>query len=217
MGHALFFAFDDETDRGALHAAGRQSTVHLAPEDRRDLVAVEAIEDSAGLGGVHQLVVHAAGIGECMLDGRLGDFVEDHPVHRHLGLEVLLEVGGDRLPLAVLVGCEIERVGVLEECLQFLDDRRPALGELVVGFETVLHVDRQPLAREVGDVADRGADVEAIAEIFGDRLRLGGGFNDDERVRHDFSSLRCGTLLCQGYRRKPKCTMGFDSVSSIGK
>ena len=55
-------------------------------------------------------------------DRRLGDLVEDHPVHRDaLRLQLVEQVPGDRLALAVLVGGEVELVGVLEQALELGD------------------------------------------------------------------------------------------------
>ena len=53
----------------ALHPTGGQAPVHLAPQDRRDLVAVEAVEDPAGLGRVDEALVDGAGVGHRPLDG----------------------------------------------------------------------------------------------------------------------------------------------------
>ena len=179
MGHALFFAFDDEANCGALHATSGESAVDLAPQDRRHLISIETVEDSACFGSVHQLVVDSTRVGEGVLDGGLGDLVEHHAVHGDLRLQIFLEVGGNGLPLAVFVGGEIEGACILEERLQVLDDRCSALGQLVVRLEAVLDVDGETFAWQVGNVADRCANVESITEIFGDRFRLGGGLDDD--------------------------------------
>jgi hypothetical protein len=56
-----------------------------------------------------------------VVDGRLGDLVEHHPLHGHLGLQHLEEVPGDGLALAVFVGREVELVGVLQSGLEVLD------------------------------------------------------------------------------------------------
>jgi hypothetical protein len=84
----------------------------------RDLVAVETVEDAARLLGLDEVVVDLARVGDGLEDRLLGDLVEDHPVDRDaLRLELVEEVPGDRLALAVLVGGEVELVGVLEQVL----------------------------------------------------------------------------------------------------
>ena len=147
VGHALLFALDDEANGWALHATRRQPAVDLAPEDRGYLISKEAVEDATGFGGVDQLVIDVARMGDCFFDCGLGDLVEDHAADRHLRLQVFEEVGGDRLALAVFVGCEVQLGGVLQRTLQLLDHRAATLSELIRWLERVLHVDRQPLAR----------------------------------------------------------------------
>ena len=54
-----------------------------------------------------------------MVNGGLGDFVEHHPMHGYAWLdgrlEVFDEVPADGLSLAVFVGCQINRTGLLGE------------------------------------------------------------------------------------------------------
>ncbi len=119
----------------------------------------------------------------------------------------------DCLALAVFVGCKVEGTRCLENAFQFLNNGATALGELVGRFKSVVDVYRQALARKVGDVADRCAYVKAITKKFGDRFGLGGGLDYDEGLRHDFSSLRCFALSCQGYPRKAKCSKGLISLA----
>jgi len=62
-------------------------------------------------------------------------------------------------------------------------------------------------------VANGSAYVKAITKKFGDRFGLGGGLDNDEGLRHDFSSLRGFALSCQGYPRKAKCSKGLISLA----
>ncbi len=56
-GHPLPLALDDQPHRHALHAAGRQLRPHLAPQQRRNFVAVQPIDDPPRFLGPHQIVV----------------------------------------------------------------------------------------------------------------------------------------------------------------
>ncbi len=172
--HAIAFALDHEADERTLHPPGRQTAVHSPPQHRRHLVAVEPIDHAPCLGRVDQAVVETTGIGDRLLDRRLGDLVEHHPLHGHLRLEVLEEVPRDRLPLAVFVGGEVELVGVLQRRPQLLHDVLATIGELVGGLEPVVDIDGEALGRQVGDVPHRGAHVEGSAQETGDGLRLRG-------------------------------------------
>jgi hypothetical protein len=175
----------------------RQARHHLLPQHGRDLVAVEPVEDAPRLLRVDQRLVHRPRVGERLVDRALGDLVEDHPPRRHLRLQLLQQVPGDRLALAVLVRREQQLVGVLQLLLQVGDDALLVRVDHVVGLEPLLDRDaeravpfplllrdvRCPL-RQVADVADAGLDHESGAEVAGDGLRLGGRLDDDECLGH---------------------------------
>ena len=91
--------------------------------------------------------------------------MKDHPLHGDLGVEDLLEVPGDGLALAVLVGGEVELVDFLQRGLQLRDDLLAVARDDVDRLEVVVDVDAQsrPLLaldrrgdvrRALGKVAD---------------------------------------------------------------
>ena len=171
-GDPFALALDDEPHGRALYPAGRQPAIDPSPQHRRHLVAVQAVEDSTSLGGIDEPVVDAARVVHGVVDRCRGDLVEDHPLDRHLRLEMLEEVPADRLALAVLVRREVQLAGVLQRGSELLDHLGAALGQLVGRLETVVDIDRQALRRQVGDVPHRGAHVVGVAEELGDRLGL---------------------------------------------
>jgi hypothetical protein len=67
--HAGPLALDDHAGGHALDPAGRETRHDLLPQDRRDLVAVEAVEDAAGLLGVDQAAVELAPLVDGAGDG----------------------------------------------------------------------------------------------------------------------------------------------------
>ena len=165
--HAVALLGDHEARGHRLHATRRQGGADLAPQERRHLVAVEAVEDAAGLLRVHEVGVQVARVLQGALDRFLRDFVEDHAAHGNLRLQNLQEVPRDGLTLAVLISCQIEFVGLLEELLKFGDLFLLVRVHHVVGLKAIIHVDgetaERPLLhvlgqlgglREVADVAD---------------------------------------------------------------
>ncbi len=217
-GDALALPLDDEAGGHRLHTAGRQARHDLLPQDRRDLVPVEAVEDAAGLLGVDQLLVQLARVGDGGPDRVLGDLVEDHPVDRDLGLEDLLEVPGDGLALAVLIGGEEEFVGLGQQLLELLDlvllvtvddvDRLEVgvdvHAEAGPGLALVLRRDLRRAVREVADVPDAGLDHVAGAEVALDRLRLGRRLDDDESA----AAALCGLAGRGQLRSSLRSTLG---------
>ena len=193
-GDPLTLPVDHQPGGDRLHAAGRKPGHDLLPEHRGDLVAVQPVEDAAGLLGVDQVLVEIARIGDRLGDRALGDLVEHHPMGRDLGLQFLQQMPGDRLALAVAVGGQQEFVGLGQRILQGAQ-RRPLVGvDHVEGFEAVVHVDpgAGPLltlvlgghlggtGRQVADVASTGLDDVSVAQEAGDLGRFGRRLDDHE-------------------------------------
>ena len=109
-GHPFPFPLDDQPDRHALHPPRRQSGPDLAPQQGRDFVAIQAIDNPPGFLGPHQAFVDIARACECFLDGILGDFVEYQAIDGHFRLEHLQQVPADCLPFTIFVRRQIEGI-----------------------------------------------------------------------------------------------------------
>ncbi len=193
-GHSLTLPFHEDAGSRALHASRRQLGLDLLPQDRRHLVTEQAIEHPPSLLGIDQPPIQVTGRLEGGTNGRRGDLVEHHPLYLHLGIEDLEEVPSDGLPFPVLVGGQIQHVGLLEQALEGPDLLLLLGGDDVQRLEVVLGVDSQasPLltphrlghvgrvAGQVAHVADRRFHDEILAEEVGDGARLGGRLDDDE-------------------------------------
>ena len=204
---AFAFPVDDQPSGDRLDAAGRKLRHDLLPQHRRDLVAVEPVEDAAGLLGVHQVEIKLAGVRHRIGDGLRGDLVKDHPLHRDLGFEFLQQMPSYGLALAVLIGCQEEFVGV-GQCLLELADGRLLIGaDHVQRSEVVLDVDTGAGPRfalvlgryfgrtggQVAHMSAAGLDHVTVAEEAGEHGRLGRRLDDHQ------SAGGCGhvtVLLC---------------------
>ena len=87
--HPFPLPVHDQPGRHGLHAPGREAAHHLAPQHRRDLVAVEAVEDAPGLLSLDEVHVELARVVGSSQDRGLRDLVEDHPLDRNLGLQLV--------------------------------------------------------------------------------------------------------------------------------
>ena len=96
----LALALHDQADGDRLDTTGRQARANLAPQQRAERVADQAIEDAPRLLGVDEVVVDLAWVGECVADCVGSDLGEGHS-SRLLGLDVrrLGDVPGDGLAL----------------------------------------------------------------------------------------------------------------------
>ncbi len=94
---ALALAFDQHAHRDALHPAGAEAGPHPLPEQGREGIAVEAIEDPPRFLGPHQVFVDRAGMAQGLLDRFRSHLVEDDAADRHrlVGLQHLQDVPAD--------------------------------------------------------------------------------------------------------------------------
>ena len=227
-GHARPLTVDDEARGHALHPSGRGGTTGPAAHHQRHLVPVEPVEDPSPLLRLDQLHVEGARVLDRLLDRFPGDLVEDHPLHRHRGLEHLEHVPGDGLALAVLIGGEVDLARVLQRRLELADVLLRSVGHDVDGLEVVVDVDPEPpdlrvghrlrgLLRAPGKIADVPVarlhrDAVATEEAF-DGLRLGRRFDDHEGLRHWFPSFGwSGVGAGQSARDRPR-----DGQSAAGR
>src|SRR5262245_55788102 len=185
-GSDLALAVADQFERHRLHPPRRQSAPYFVPKDRAHLVAHQTVQDAARLLRVHLLGIHLARVLEGLLDGAARDLIEDHPTHLLLGSnpEFFLEMPADRLSLAVRIGRQVDGRRVLGGGLELVQDPFARCEDLVVGCEPLLDVDAQLLPGEIPNVPHGGLHHEVPSEIFVDRLRLGGGLDDHEVLRH---------------------------------
>ena len=119
-------------------------------------VAHQPVQDAAGLLGVHQAGVDLAGVGKGLVDGALGDLVEDHAMNGLLlddRVQGGAQVPGDGLALAVGVGGQVDLVGLLGLGAQAPDDVLLLLGDHVPRLES-----RARCRRPCGSTAGRGCD-----------------------------------------------------------
>ncbi|SKU56608.1 Uncharacterised protein [Mycobacteroides abscessus subsp. abscessus] len=184
--HAVTFALHDDPGGHRLHASGGQVASNLLPQHGADLVAVEPVQDAAGLLRIDEVVVEVTGVLRGREDGLLGDLVEDHAPDGHLGFEGLQQVPGDGLTLAVTVRREIELVNVLQQALELGDGALLIRADDVEGLEIRIdvHPEASPgfglvLGRNVGsgtgqvpDVATRRFDDVSVAEVASDLAGL---------------------------------------------
>ena len=190
--HTLALALHDQTRGDGLHTARGKTRPNLAPQHRRKLIAVQAVQNTAGFLGVDHVVVNVASIVKRRFDGFLRDFVEHHALNRHFRLERLYQMPGDGLSLAILIGCEVQGVGFFQRAFQLGHGFLLVAVDDVVRLESVFHVNAElaefgfvggrhlARLRKISNMADRGHHRIFGAQIPTDFLGLGGRLHNHE-------------------------------------
>jgi hypothetical protein len=198
----FFLAIDDETYGDALHAPGAETGLDFFPEDRRQRVAVEPIENAAALLGAYQVVVDIVRLRDRLLDGLLRNLVKDNPLDRDLRLEHFEEVPADRLPFAIGVGREHHFGRAFQRGPQLRDVLPFVVGHDVIRLEVAVGVDADPSplllldlfghlarrVRKIANVSKTRLHAISIAEKSLERTRLRRRFHDYKGLCHSPAS-----------------------------
>ena len=97
---------------------------------------------------------------------------------RLLAAQQFLHMPADRLALAVRVGREDQSVGGLRRVLNILQPLRLVGVKLPLHRKAVVGIDRAVFRRQVANMAIAGEYLEIATEIFLDRFRLCGRFDN---------------------------------------
>ena len=157
-GPDFLFPLHDDPARHALHAAGAQSRGDFLPEDRRNLVADDTVDDAAGLLGLDSRHVDRPRVLKRPLHLRFGDRVKRHPLGRgRIHAQDLRQVPGDRLSFPVEVGGKPDVSGILGKPPEFGDPLGLVLINFVGGGKVMVQIDPRhrllrPLRSAAGEI-----------------------------------------------------------------
>ena len=184
----LVFAFHHQPGGDGLDAACGETAANLSPEQRRELIAHDAIQNPAGLLGVHQIQVDGSRLLDGLGDDALGDLVEGHAPGFAVGqAQQLLNVPGDGFAFSIRVSCQIDGSGSFCSLFQFLDEIRFFFHRDVFRLEIVIQIHAHRALGQIAQMPHAGLDLIIRAKIFSDCLCLGRRFHD----------YQIGSLLCQ--------------------
>ena len=163
----LVFAVDHDARGHRLHTAGGQAGLDLAPEQRAELIAHDAVENTARLLRVDQILIDLARVLNALGDDLFRDLVERHA----LGLVIrqiqqLLQVPRNGLSLAIRVGREIDGAGRFGALFQVGDHVCAVFHGQVLRRKIAVNVYAHGALGQVTQVAHRGHDVIVAAQIF---------------------------------------------------
>ena len=219
--HALTFPLDYDTGGHRLDTTSRQARHDLLPQHRGNLITVKTVEDTAGFLRIHQVHIQLTGVLHRGEDRRLGDLVEHHAAHRHLGLEHLEQMPGDGLTLTVGVCGQQKLIAFLELGLEVCDlllliwADHIQRGETVLGVHTeacpgfllVLRWDICGTTWKITDVTDRGFNDVVVTQVRLDLACLGRRLHDDQTLLprsllfcHGAASLSLTPMTPDGFR-----------------
>ena len=178
-------AFHNQPQGDGLDSAGAGGLLHRMAEQWTDLVAEQAVQNAAGLLGIHQRLLDLAGVLEGVLDCILRDFMIGDSVEGPLGIvaKVVLEMPGNGLAFAVRVGGQVDFIRLLGLGAQFADDVLPLGGQHIVRLEIMGEVHAEVFAvRQVADMANGGFHGDPRPQQLADGLGFRDGLDNHQWV-----------------------------------
>ena len=169
----LTLPITDQTHGHGLYASGGQPLSHLAPEERRELVADDAVEHTPRLLRVHLLHADRTRVPHRLLNRRLRNLMENNAaVLLGINPENKRQMPCNRLPLAVGVACEIDLVRIF--CLFFERTNELPLAADIDVFrqEFIFDINAELALRQVAQMPHGGSDNVIFSEMPLDGLCL---------------------------------------------
>ncbi len=181
----LPLALHNQPQRHRLHSPRAQTALHLVPQQRRNLIPHQPVQNPPRLLRIHQILIHVPCMEECRPNRLLRDLVERHPLQRpallHRGQQLHLQVRRNRLPFAIRIRRQKHRVRLGRQLFQpvhnLLLARRHNQRRLK---RPVLQLHANVVLRQVHDVANRGLHHVIAAQVLINRLRLRGRLDNHQ-------------------------------------
>ena len=177
----LLFPVHHHAGGHGLHTPRGKAGFNLFPQQRRQLIAHDAVKDAPGLLGIHQILVDGSGVPDALRDHLLGDLVEgDAPGLFLRQIQQLLQMPGDRLPLPVRVSGQIHGFGGFRVLFQLRDQFLLVPDGDILWLEAVLDIHAHFALGQVAQVSHGRLYLIVPAQIFFDGLCLRRRFDDDK-------------------------------------
>ena len=91
---------------------------------------------------------------------------------------------GNCFSFAVIVTCEVDHFGVLDQCFEIFDHLFFVGSNLIGRFEAIFDVDGLVAFGEIPHVAVAGSNLKVLSQVTFNGFCFGGGFYDDKIFRH---------------------------------
>ena len=179
----LALPITDQTHRHGLDASGGQPLAHLAPKERRQLVAHDAVKHTPRLLGVHLLHVNRARVLHRLLNRRLCDLMKDDPaVLLRIDAENVRQMPCDRLPLTVRIACEIDLIRILRFFFEGADEFPLTAHIDVLRQKVIFDINAELTLRQIAQMPHGGSYNVVLSEMTFDGLRLRRRFHNHQNL-----------------------------------
>ena len=169
----LILAVSDHSQRNRLYTACRKASLHLCPQEGRNLITHDSIQHSSCLLGIHKVHIDFTGMLKRLRHRTLGDFIEGDPrCLLVLKLQRSHQVPGNCFSLAVRVRCQIDLVGLLHALSEIRQKISLSADCDVLRFKIILNIDSHLTSRKITDMSLTCRDIILLSKKLLDGLHL---------------------------------------------
>ena len=172
-GTDLFFAIHHQPSGHRLHTACGQAPSNLFPQQRRQLIAHNAVQNAPGLLGIHQILVNGPWILNTGVYHILCDLIKCNTMYLILvQIQQVFQVPRNCLSLTVRVSCQIHALNLFSGFSEIGNYGFLALQRHILGLKIVIDIYTHFAFGQVPQMAHAGLYLIIRAQIFSYGLRL---------------------------------------------
>ncbi len=156
-----------QAGRHRLDPSGRQTPAQLPPQQGRELIAHNPVQQPPCLLGIHQILVDGPGGGDGGLDHLFGDLVEGDTIGLVVrDVQKLLQMPGDGLALPVRVRGQIDPAAFFGGLFQVVNHVLFVLNGLIDGLQVVVEINADFAFGQIPDMTEGGLHLIVRPQVF---------------------------------------------------
>ena len=150
--------------RYRLHAACTQALADFTPQQRAELIAYDAVENTACLLCVDHIHINGTRMLDSVLDSSAGNLMKfNTALVLRRNAQNMTKMPADCFALAVRVSCQINFIRFFSQGLELLNQLALAADVDILGFKVVLYVDTEGALRQVTQMSHRSSYRKILA------------------------------------------------------
>ena len=167
-----------------LDAACRQASAHLLPQQGRELIAHDPIQNSSGLLGIYQILINRSGMGNGLPHNLLCNLVKGNAAGLAVRqIQKFFQVPGDRFALPVRVRCQIDHICLSGGFLQLVNQILFTLDGYILRLEISFDIHAHGTLGQIPQMTHTGLDGIIQPQIAADGFGFGGRLHDHKITR----------------------------------
>ena len=158
---------DNQLECDRLHPTSRQAFFDFLPENRRNGITNQAIQNSASLLRIDQIHINLAWLFKSILDRIFGNFIEDDTVFLFLiQIQNVSQMPRNSFSFAIRVTCQKDLLSFLRFFFQVINQRTFTTNIDILRLIVILKINGHSRLFQVTNMTDTGQNLVVSSQIF---------------------------------------------------